>query len=126
MNGTVHSFIHSFSWGTNIHSFIPAPVSQFSPFEFILQPEGMRRYRELMRINDLLEQDLRTLKETDFMGPTTRAEFNRRKAAEPVDPISKRERKMVKAKYDYTKLDEIRKQPKSEQLRIMRVLLGGH
>lgn len=77
-----------------------------------------------MRINDLLEEDLRTLKETDFMGPTTRAEFNRRRAAEPADPISKRERKMVKAKYDYTNIDEIRKQPKSEQLRIMRVLLG--
>ena len=33
-----------------------------------------------MRLNELLEEDLRTLKETDFMGPTTRAEFNRKKA----------------------------------------------
>jgi len=32
-----------------------------------------------MRLNDLLEEDLQTLKEADLMGPTTRAEFYRRK-----------------------------------------------
>ena len=75
-----------------------------------------------MRLNDLLEEDLRVLKETDFMGPTTRAEFNRRKAATPDPSISNRARRRLKATYDSSSLDQILQQPKSEQLRIMRVL----
>ena len=82
----------------------------------------MRRYRELMRLNDILEEDLRVLKETDFMGPTTRAEYNRRKAGEPGPSISNRERRRLKKTYDSSSLEQILQQPKSEQLRIMRVL----
>jgi hypothetical protein len=84
----------------------------------------MRKYRELMRLNDLLEEDLRTLKETDLMGPTTRAEFNRRKkAAGP--PVSE-ERKMIREKsYDFSNIDEILQQRKSDQLRIMRKKFGS-
>jgi len=79
--------------------------------------DGQRRYRELMRLNDLLEEDLRNLKETDLMGPTTRAEFNRRKkAAGP--SVSSEERKL--GKYDFSKFDEILQQRKSEQLKIAR------
>ena len=79
-----------------------------------------------MRLNDLLEEDLRVLKETDFMGPTTRAEFNRRKAAEPHPSISDSARRRLQATYDSSSLDQILQQPKSEQLRIMRVLFDGH
>ena len=70
-----------------------------------------------MRLNDLLEEDLRNLKETDLMGPTTRAEFNRRKkAAGP--SVSSEERKL--GKYDFSKFDEILQQRTSEQLKIAR------
>ena len=78
-----------------------------------------------MRLNDLLEDDLRTLKETDLMGPTTRAEFNRRKkAAGP--SISSEERKLIREKsYDFSNIDEILRQRKSDQLRIMRKKFGN-
>ena len=78
-----------------------------------------------MRLNDLLEDDLRNLKETDLMGPTTRAEFNRRKkTAGP--SISSEERKLIREKsYDFSNIDEILRQRKSDQLRIMRKKFGN-
>jgi len=79
-----------------------------------------------MRLNDILEEDLRMLKETDFMGPTTRAEFNRRKAEDSDLSISDRERRRLKKTYGSSSLDRILEQPKSEQLKIMRVLFDGH
>jgi len=75
--------------------------------------EARRKYRNLMRTNELLEEDLRTLKETDLMGPTTRAEFNRRKNAN-LNP-AERERKL-KNKMDFTKLDKILFQRRYEQM----------
>ena len=76
-----------------------------------------------MRLNDLLEEDLKHLKETDFMGPTTRAEFNRRKAlAGP----TKEERKLGKdVKFDFSSFDEILQERKSDQLKIARSMFSG-
>ncbi len=81
-----------------------------------------------MRLNELLEEDLKNLKETDFMGPATRAEFNRRKrlqvAADPT--VTSEGRKLIKdALKDFTNFDEIRALPKTEQLQIMRNVFGG-
>jgi hypothetical protein len=76
-----------------------------------------------MRLNDLLEEDLRTLKETDFMGPTTRAEWNRRKllAASPEE-----ERKLgKKSKFDFSHFDKILQERKSDQLKIARNKFGA-
>jgi len=39
-----------------------------------------RRHLEMTRLNDILEEDLRNLKDTDIMGPMTRMEYNFRKA----------------------------------------------
>ena len=82
-----------------------------------------------MRLNDLLEEDLRTLKETDFMGPTTRAEFNRRKKAASEASgnagITSEGRKLIKQFSDPSIMERIRQQPKSEQLKIMRSVLGN-
>ena len=39
----------------------------------------MVRHLEMVRLNEILEEDLRNLKETDVMGPMTRMEFNLRK-----------------------------------------------
>ena len=74
-----------------------------------------------MRMNDLLEEDLKILKETDFMGPTTRAEFNRRKQVAD-GPRASEVRSLVKT--SPPKIDDIRKKPKSEQLDIMRQMFG--
>ena len=79
-----------------------------------------------MRVNDLLEEDLRTLKETDIMGPTTRAEYNRRKEAAQDDSVNNQERKMVKEKYDFSKFDQILKQRKLEQLNKLKNTFGAY
>ena len=74
-------------------------------------------------MNELLEEDLRTLKETDLMGPTTRAEFNRRKRLS-TDP--EEERKLNKrVKRDFSSFDEILKERKSDQLNIARNMFGA-
>ena len=79
-----------------------------------------------MRLNDLLEDDLRNLKETDLMGPTTRAEYNRRKKLTTSGPsVNSEERKLRKPSYDFSSFDEILQQRKSEQLKIMRNTFGG-
>ena len=85
-----------------------------------------------MRLNDLLEEDLRTLKETDFMGPTTRAEYNRRKkvaadASGKKGGVTREGRKMMKQiKADPSAvMERIKQQPKAEQLKIMRAVFGG-
>ena len=56
-----------------------------------------------MKLNEHLEEDLRTLKESDLMGPSTRAEFNRRRDMN-LSP-EERERKL-KNKLDFSKLDK--------------------
>jgi len=73
----------------------------------------MHRFRNLMKLNEKLEEDLRTLKETDLMGPATRAEFERRKNMD-LDP-AERERKL-KNKPDFSKLDKVLAQRRYEQL----------
>ena len=80
-----------------------------------------------MKLNELLEEDLRTLKETDFMGPTTRAEYNRRKmlAAGGADGKDRNLRKEAKVKYNFEKFDDILKQKKSDQLKIARQMFGN-
>ena len=78
-----------------------------------------------MRLNDLLEDDLRNLKETDLMGPTTRAEYNRRKKLTAGPSGNSEERKLRKPSYDFSSFDEILQQKKSEQLKIMRNMFGG-
>lgn len=88
----------------------------------------MARFRELVRLNNLLEEDLRTLKETDFMGPTTRAEWNRRrKNSGTLDPtVTSEERKLLKgATNDFTNMEQIQNLPKTEQLRLMKSVFGG-
>ena len=70
-----------------------------------------------MKLNELLEDDMRNLKETDFMGPTTRAEWNRRYKDQG-------RRLMEKKTYDFKSFDEILQQPKSEQLNIARNLFS--
>lgn len=71
----------------------------------------MRRHRELLRLNELLEEDLRNLKETDVMGPTTRMEYNfrKRQAAGPSDDTraSSEERKMKRASFDFEVFNDI-------------------
>ena len=76
-----------------------------------------------MRLNELMEEDLRTLKETDFMGPTTRAEYNRRKKL-TADPEKERElRKGVN--YEFSNFEDIKKESKADQLEIARALFGA-
>ncbi len=92
------------------------------------QEGGQRRYRELMRLNDLLEEDLKILKETDFMGPTTRAEFNRRKKLQATNKptVTSEGRKLIKgALQDFSNFDEVRQLSKMEQLQLMRDVFGG-
>ena len=99
------------------------------PCSSIQKPDSVRKYRELMRLNDLLEEDLRTLKETDLMGPTTRAEWNRRQALKAQTGVADtaEERLLGKApKFeDFSSFDDITKRSKSEQLRIARHVFGA-
>ncbi len=81
-----------------------------------------------MRLNDLLEEDLKILKETDFMGPATRAEWNRRKRLQTADDptVTSQDRKLIKeALKGFTNFDEIRALSKTEQLKVMRSVFGG-
>lgn len=80
-----------------------------------------------MRMNELLEEDLRTLKETDIMGPVTRAEYNRRKkAAAAASDVNDEQRKLdKKPSYDFSSFDEILKKKKSEQLEVARTMFGS-
>lgn len=80
--------------------------------------DATARFRELMRLNDILEEDLRTLKETDLMGPTTRREYNRRKEAANanIDPVERQQRALKK--HDFSKLDNILFQRRLDQLRM--------
>ena len=76
-----------------------------------------------MKLNEKLEEDLRTLKETDIMGPTTRAEYNRRKmlSAKPEE-----ERNLRKGgKFDFSNFDEILQERKADQLEIARRNFGA-
>ena len=86
----------------------------------------MVRHRELLRLNDILEEDLRNLKETDIMGPTTRMEYNfrKRQTAVPFDGTrtSSAERKMKRASFDFEVFDDILQKKKGEQLDIARAL----
>mmetsp|Transcript_19270 Transcript_19270/g.28393 ORF Transcript_19270/g.28393 Transcript_19270/m.28393 type:complete len:689 (+) Transcript_19270:122-2188(+) len=85
--------------------------------------DSARKFRQLIIMEERLEEDLRTLKETDLMGPTTRAEFNRRKRLttnpEEVRKLSKGVKK------DFLNFDEILKERKSDQLNIARSMFGA-
>jgi hypothetical protein len=77
-----------------------------------------------MRLEELLEEDLRTLKETDFMGPTTRAEFNRRKLL-AASPEEKENLRKKEGKFDFSKFDDILQERKSDQLKTARTKFGA-
>ena len=89
----------------------------------------MRKYRELMRLNDLLEEDLLTLKETDFMGPTTRAEWNRRQALKAQAGMTETAEERLLGKQpkfeDFSSFEDITKHSKVDQLRIARHVFGA-
>jgi len=74
------------------------------PAEAFSSADAVHRFRNLMKLNEHLEEDLRTLKESDLMGPSTRAEFNRRRDMK-LSP-EERERKL-KNKPDFSKLDKV-------------------
>ena len=77
-----------------------------------------------MRLNEILEDDLRNLKETDFMGPTTRAEYNyRKKLAEEKKGNFFR---WTKPTYDFSSFDEILTKRKSDQLKIAKSMFGNN
>lgn len=84
----------------------------------MLQEESQIRYRELLRLEEIFEEDLRKLKETDIMGPKTRAEFNRRKLLrEGADP-SMQDRNLKK--FDFSKMDQVLFQRKLEQMQALK------
>ena len=97
--------------------------SHFDLNLILIQKEDLaRRHRELLRLNEILEEDLRNLKETDFMGPTTRAEYNYRKR----QAESANEKKLRKKKpfFDFSSFNDILKERKSDQLKIAKSLFG--
>ncbi len=61
------------------------------------------------------------------MGPTTRAEFNRRQKAAAASTGRSEERKLDKRApvYEFSNFDEILHKKKSEQLEVARSLFGG-
>ena len=75
-------------------------------------------------MNEHLEEDLRTLKETDLMGPSTKAEFNRRKQIS-ADPVQKDRYLGKRPKFDFSNFDEILQERKTEQLKIARARFGA-
>lgn len=75
-------------------------------------------------MNERLEEDLLTLKETDLMGPTTRAEFNRRKLIS-ADPEQEDRYLGKRPKSDFSNFDEILQERKSDQLKIARDKFGA-
>jgi len=66
--------------------------------------EGRRRYRDVMKRNDMLEKDLRNLKETDIMGPWTRTEFNKRKETATNPSFSQQQKSKI---YNFAMFDGI-------------------
>ncbi len=75
-------------------------------------------------MNERLEEDLLTLKETDLMGPTTRAEFNRRKLI--TANLEQEDRHLGKEpQINFSNFDEILQERKSEQLKIARDNFGA-
>ena len=90
-------------------------------------------------LNEILENDLRTLKETDFMGPTTRAEFNRRKrqaegqSMEGQNTMESRKlsgnegyymQLSEKQEYYFSKLDEMLHEKRSERMKNEQGMFG--
>ena len=74
-------------------------------------------------MNERLEEDLRNLKETDLMGPNTRAEYNRRKR---LQGDLQEDRYLGKSpQFDFSNFDEILQERKSEQLRVARAKFGA-
>jgi hypothetical protein len=80
--------------------------------------ESQVRYRELLRLEEIFEEDLRTLKETDIMGPKTRAEFNRRKLLREGGDPTGQERHLKK--FDFSKMDQVLFQRKLQQMQAMK------
>ncbi len=86
----------------------------------------MRRHRQLLTLNKLLEEDMKNLKETDFMGPTTRAEWNYRKRLTESAATSGGQQyfRQNKPTFDFSSFDEILQRKKSDQLKIAKSLFG--
>lgn len=83
----------------------------------------MNTHRHLLKLNEILDEDLKNLKETDFMGPTTRAEWNYRKMLKEQGTDTdggKSKLRQKKASYDFSSFDEILQQKKTDQLKIAR------
>jgi len=57
-----------------------------------------------MKRNDMLEKDLRNLKETDIMGPWTRTEFNKRKETATNPSFSQQQKSKI---YNFAMFDGI-------------------
>jgi hypothetical protein len=75
-----------------------------------------------MILNELLEDDLQTLKESNFVDPLTKAEFNR---IYLLIASLEWERKLGKgAKFHFSKFDENFQEYKSDQLKIVRSKYG--
>ena len=73
--------------------------------------------------------DLRKLKETDFMGPRTRAMYNKRKAlkGKVVPPTAAQQRKLdgeEEGKFDFSKLDQLLYQRRLDQMKNMGGMFG--
>ena len=73
---------------------------------------------------DSWQEDLLTMKETDLMGPGTRAEFNRRKLIS-ADPAQENWYLGKRPKFDFSNIDEILQERKSDQLKIARARFGA-
>jgi len=101
-------------WGDDLGNLRTVPPRAWA------DPSGKKRFRDLMIMNEHLERDLENLKETDIMGPSTRAEYNRRKmlAAAAADP-SVLEQKQNLQKFDFSKMDQVLLQRRQEQMKRM-------
>ncbi|GFH56481.1 hypothetical protein CTEN210_12957 [Chaetoceros tenuissimus] len=133
----LHVYVEYLNSGGNSHLVMEWGTTRDNDLTFRTIPprswasvEDVERFRQLIRQNELLEEDLRTLKETDFMGPTTRKEYNYRKAKAEREAAANNTNKknnsndkhLRKRAYNFKKFDEILKEKKANQLKIARDL----
>ena len=73
-----------------------------------------------------IEDDIRNLKETDFMGPRTRAAYNRMKyGSDKQSQRSSQQRKLEQVEnYDFSKLDEYLHQQRLQKMRYSKGMFG--
>lgn len=75
-------------------------------------------------MNERLEEDMRNLKETDFMGPTTREEWNLRKKQGGGSDEDHNFLRKQKTAFDFSSFDQILNERKSDQLKIAKSMFG--